>query len=59
MATRARAQDGSSTIISGIDLREIARYVEQIGDELILEWPEWIKALAEKGKLTFRKIDFC
>lgn len=45
--------DGSSSSIVGIDLGELANYIKQERDELILEWPEWIKVFAELGKVTF------
>jgi hypothetical protein len=47
--------DGSSTSIIGIELGEIANYIEQVGGELILRWPMWIENLDEAGKVKFKE----
>ena len=45
--------DGSSTSIIGIELGEMADYIQQVNGELILRWPVWIENLAEANKVKF------
>ena len=47
--------DGSSTSIIGIELGEIANYIEPVGWELILRWPMWIENLEKAGKVKFKE----
>jgi len=50
-------KDGSARMIT-IELGEIAGYIKQVGDDLLLEWPEWINILEEKGKVTYSKFEW-
>lgn len=45
--------DGSSTSIIGIELGEMADYIQHVNRELILRWPVWIENLAEASKVKF------
>ena len=49
-------EDGSATIVSGLDLGEIAKYIEERNGELILKMPEWAEVLAEKGKASYQTV---
>ena len=50
-------KDGSARMTT-IELGEIAGYIKQVGDDLLLEWPEWINILEEKGKVTYSKFEW-
>lgn len=44
-------------MITGIDLEEMAGYIKQVDNELILKWPKWIAVLADKDKATYKTIE--